>query len=69
MIKNMLEVVGDDFIKKETLTKVFSCPFWKDFKDKFFTKHLQVTASILSHYMPMISFLYPLKTSNDQWLK
>ena len=33
------------FIKKETLTQVFSCEFCKIFKNTFFTEHLQMTAS------------------------
>ena len=34
-----------NFIKKETLAKVFSCDFWKIFKNAFFTEHFRTTAS------------------------
>ena len=37
-----------NFIKKETLTQVFSCEFCKVFKKIIFTEHLWATASILS---------------------
>ena len=37
-----------NFIKKETLTKVFSCEFCEIFKNTFFTEHLRTTASALS---------------------
>ena len=34
-----------NFIKKETLTKVFSCEFCKTFKNTFFIEHLRTAAS------------------------
>ena len=34
-----------NFIKKETLTQVFSCEFCEIFKNSLFTEHLQATAS------------------------
>ena len=34
-----------NFIKKETLAQVFSCEFWENSKNTFFTKHLRTTAS------------------------
>ena len=34
-----------NFIKKETLTQVFSCQFCEIFKNTFLTEHLRVTAS------------------------
>ena len=34
-----------NFIKKETLAKVFSWEFCEIFKDTFFTEHLWTTAS------------------------
>ena len=49
----MLGVVGDDFIKKETLAEVFSCTFYEIFQDTFFTEHLKTTAFILKHFMLM----------------
>ena len=36
-----------NFIKKETLTQVFSCEFCKISKNTFFTEHIWATASIL----------------------
>ena len=37
-----------NFIKKETLTQVFSCEICKIFKNTFFTEHLRMTASVLT---------------------
>ena len=34
-----------NFIKKETLAQVFSCEFWENSKNTFFTDHVRVTAS------------------------
>ena len=34
-----------NFIKKETLTQVFSCEFCEISKNTFFTEHLRATAS------------------------
>ena len=34
-----------NFIKKETLAQVFSCEFFKIYKNTFFTEHLWATAS------------------------
>ena len=36
-----------NFIKKETLTQVFSCEFCENSKNTFFTEHLRTTASQL----------------------
>ena len=36
-----------NFIKKETLTQVFSCEFCEISKNTFFTEHLRTTASIV----------------------
>ena len=40
-----LQIVTDNFIKKETLTQVFPCAFCKISKNRFFTEHLRTTAS------------------------
>ena len=37
------------FIKKETLTQVFSCEFFEIFKNTFLTEHLWTTAFILTN--------------------
>ena len=34
-----------NFIKKDTPAQVFSCEFYKIFKNIFFTEHLRATAS------------------------
>ena len=39
--------VAGNFIKKETLAKVFSSEFCEVFKSTFFTEHLRTTASVL----------------------
>ena len=39
-----------NFIKKETLTQVFSFEFCEIFKNTFFTEHLPTTASVY-HYI------------------
>ena len=36
-----------NFNKKEALTQMLSCEFWKTFKNTFFTKHFQATASVM----------------------
>ena len=36
-----------NFIKKETLAKVFSCEFCEIFKNSIFTEHFQATASAI----------------------
>ena len=38
-----------DFIKKETLTQVFSCEFCEISKDTFSTEHLWVAASSIAN--------------------
>ena len=38
-----------NFIKKATLTQVFSCEFWKIFKDFFFTEHLETASNFTSN--------------------
>ena len=40
-------LVSCNFIKKETLSQVFSCEFCEIFKNTFFTKHLWETASAI----------------------
>ena len=35
------------FIKKESLTQVFSCEFWEVSKKIFFTEHLRTAASAI----------------------
>ena len=40
------EAVVQSFIKKETLTLVFSCEFYEISKNTFFTEHLWTTASV-----------------------
>ena len=40
-----LNKVVFNFIKKQTLAQVFSCEFWENFKNTFFTEHLRTTAS------------------------
>ena len=39
-----------NFIKKDTLTQVFSYEFWESFKRIFFTGHLWTTASTLFYF-------------------
>ena len=34
-------------VKKETLAQVFSCEFWENFKNSFFTEHIRGTSSVL----------------------
>ena len=44
-----------NFIKNETVAQVFSCEFYKIFKNTFFTEHLWATASeylILGFFFP-----------------
>ena len=41
-----LQASACNFIKKETLTQVFSCEFYEISKNAFFTEHLWATASI-----------------------
>ena len=48
-----------NFIKKETLTRVFSCEFCKIFKNAFFTEHLRTTAS--ADYMWVKNYSLPIK--------
>ena len=43
--QNMVKLQVCNFIKKETLTKVFSCEFCEIFKNTFFYRTPQVTAS------------------------
>ena len=45
-IPPMLQSAACNFIKKETLTQVFSCEFCEISKNTFFTEHLRKTASI-----------------------
>ena len=40
---------ASNFIKKETLAQVFSCEFWKIFKNTFFTEHFWTSASFDSN--------------------
>ena len=37
-----------NFIKKETLSQVFSCKFCETFKSIYFEEHLRMTSSVLS---------------------
>ena len=39
------------FIKKETLTQVFSCEFCKNFKNTFLTEYLRETSSVMKKSM------------------
>ena len=41
----LIKLQAYNFIKKETLTQVFSCEFCKIFKNTYFTEHLWTTAS------------------------
>ena len=41
----MPKTLFQDFIKKENLAQVFSCEFYKIFKNTFFTEHVWATAS------------------------
>ena len=41
----LIKLQGCNFIKKETLTQVFSCEFCEISKNTFSTEHLQTTAS------------------------
>ena len=43
---NKVHAEACNFIKKETLGQVFSCKFWENFKNTFFTEHLWTTASV-----------------------
>ena len=38
-----------NFIKKETLSQVFSCEFWEIFKSAYFVEHLRMAASLAYH--------------------
>ena len=42
---NNVSGLARNFIKKDTLSQVFSCKFCEIFKNTFFREHLQVTAS------------------------
>ena len=59
-----------DFIKKQTLTQVFSCEFCKNFKNIVFTEHLQVTTSVFTNaksfspLQPTVSKCLPNKNAN-----
>ena len=41
------------FVKKETLTQVFSCEFCKIFKNTFFAEHLRTVASVFPLHIPL----------------
>ena len=41
-----MQVDACNFIKKQTLSQVFSCIFCEISKNTFFTEHLQTTASV-----------------------
>ena len=60
--KGVLRPEACNFIKKETLTKLFSCEFCEISKDIFFTEHLWVTASdptsSLIRYFPKCSPIF-----------
>ena len=43
--KLAIKALACNFIKKETLTQVFSCEFYEISKSTFFTEHLWATAS------------------------
>ena len=57
-----LKITGSacNFIKKETLSQVFSCEFYKIVKNRKISEYLQVTASALS----IIKILWPSLLSN-----
>ena len=42
-----LQAWGLNFIKKETLAQVFSCEFYKTFKNTIFTEHVRTIAPTL----------------------
>ena len=44
------------YLKKETLTQVFSCKFCESFKSTFFTEHLRVIASDFLSYDEVLLF-------------
>ena len=48
-----------NFIKKETLTQVFSCEFCVSSKNTFFTEHLWTTASVLMVMIIRVSGKFP----------
>ena len=43
-----------NFIKKETLTQVFSCKLFELFKNTFFKEHLRTTASVVGRVPTII---------------
>ena len=47
-IKKMILKISQNsnFLKKGTLTQVFSCEFWEICKNKFWIEHLRVIASV-----------------------
>ena len=52
-----LQASACNFIKKKTLVQVFSCAFLKNFKNTFFTEHLQTTASV-ELYVYNLSYIH-----------
>ena len=45
LVRWILRPEACNFVKKETLTRVFSCEFCEISKNTFFTEHLWTTAS------------------------
>ena len=53
---SLSEVFCKRFIKKETLAQVFSCEFCEIFKNTYFYRKPQVTASVMLFSKPQVSF-------------
>ena len=53
-ISFLIKLQACNFIKKETLTQVFSCEFCEIFKNTFFTEHLWTIASKIWDQLPAL---------------
>ena len=51
------EATTCNFIKKETLTPVFSCEFYEISKNTFFIEHLRATASVHPKWYFLLIFI------------
>ena len=51
------KVAGPNFIKKESLTQVFSSEFGEIFNNSFFTEHLRMVASIQFKSYPICALI------------
>ena len=57
-----------NFIKKEALTKVFSCEFFEIFKNTYFTGHFRTTASVIMTYDNAQCVFYALQFLFSSWI-